>query len=208
MSVCPDGSYSSVGSVSCDPCAGGHYCVNGVKGLCEAGTSAVVGSNSCSGCPLGTFSSNGYPVCLPCQTGTFASAEGSAECTKCPPGTYASSMGSVACIQCPAGKYASSSATTCYSCPTGTYSGKGYAQCTNCPSGTYAASHPLDPLHVLIALLARMPTQQGIRHAHNVQMDSLLHPGLLGALSAHMESTAMGTLGTSVLTVPQASMRA
>jgi hypothetical protein len=114
----------SVGSSSCYPCPRGTYQYTTSVSTLSAG--------NCKPCPVGTYnrllgvySSTGMDttICNKCETGKYASEEGSSVCTDCSAGKYSRELGAFL-------------EDTCTNCPAGTFTVlPGSADCTVCPSG-------------------------------------------------------------------------
>ncbi|MBD5405953.1 hypothetical protein HDR59_05400, partial [bacterium] len=58
----------------CEPCPAGYSCNNGVKTICPAGTFASVGAKSCTSCAAGTYSNKGASSCSSCPEGYKANS--------------------------------------------------------------------------------------------------------------------------------------
>eukprot|EP00116_Pleurobrachia_bachei_P007429 sb/3467691/ len=69
--LCPNGTYSLPGWVSCL--------------VCEAGTFSLAEGEGCQACPVGWFC-NGIDEPQPCEEGTYGPVEGLNICEVCPPG--------------------------------------------------------------------------------------------------------------------------
>ena len=70
---------------------------------------------------------------MPCASGTYKVASGSATCTACLAGTFKPLGGPGACLSCEAGTYqAASNASECTACPTDTVSSEGSTGLSSC----------------------------------------------------------------------------
>ena len=58
----------------CEPCPAGYSCNNGIKTICPAGTFATVGAKSCTNCSDGTYSNEGASSCSSCPEGYTANS--------------------------------------------------------------------------------------------------------------------------------------
>ena len=70
--MCSPGSYSLIGSSSCEPCPGGYECPGSGSDpvICVAGTYAMNGSDSCTQCDEGySCPVDGMSEQLACGTG-------------------------------------------------------------------------------------------------------------------------------------------
>jgi len=166
--LCPNGTYSPVGSTRCTTCSNGTFanspgstacstCVSCNDGYYPANCGLSIGV--CTQCPVGYYSKAGATVCTACQLGTYSTvlgANSSSVCTLCAIGAYASAPASV-CTLCPAGYTTVSTGTPspsgCNTCIPGTSSVTGACgfcsmgtftqtlnstQCSNCTSGWYS----------------------------------------------------------------------
>lgn len=133
-------------------CEPGHFCLDGVKQQCPAGTfggTEGLSSSECSGtCGPGSAAAAGSASCTACTAGTFAAVAGAGECEPCPAGYFCPPSSSVpqlcgepgeSAAYCPAG----SGAPTLI--PLGQYgvgdvtngTGLGYAGASLCDPGYY-----------------------------------------------------------------------
>ena len=76
--LCPNGTYSLPGWVSCL--------------VCEAGTFSLAEGEGCQACPVGWYC-NGIDDPRECAEGTYGPVEGLNICEVCPPGLYANETG-------------------------------------------------------------------------------------------------------------------
>ncbi len=103
--------------------------VNATVTLCPAGTYSTVGSSVCTPCVAGLYGDTpGLPLAActgPCPAGRFGSVSGltSATCTGACDAGYACTPGSISATQtaCPMGRYSLGSAGECTVCPGGTF---------------------------------------------------------------------------------------
>ena len=155
--------YGSKGPDSCFACPAGLWSPEGSPDckMCPVNSAAPAGSGSISNCicDAGYTGPNGGP-CLPCESGKYKAANGSAACTPCAFGSDSAS-GQTACtcterfyangsaclpkyatlqgvFQCNVGYTGPNGTGPCVECAVGTYKNAlGSVACTSCPAGQY-----------------------------------------------------------------------
>jgi len=115
--------------------------------LCPIGTYSTDGEMTCSACQEGYMCDKGSKLKTPpeniCPKGSYCSTSGGATLQhKCPKGTYGLGEGATAlsqCITCPPGFVCREGTDdfTKYPCPQGNYCPAGTSSPTQCPAGTY-----------------------------------------------------------------------
>ena len=107
--LCPNGTYSDIGRLSCVT-------------SCISGSYANSSAGACQKCPVGSFNPMNGSIssadCQPCPAGTFNAYRGMPACTPCPAGTYNPNSGAVyswECLECPGGTTPSSDGSSCIS---------------------------------------------------------------------------------------------
>ena len=163
--ICPAGTYSDAGSISCTACPSGRYSSAGATfcEMCPRGKSCFSPSTAPVDCDEGYFSAGGsVSNCTLCEPGTISSATKD-RCTNCPAG-YECSDPTAGAVQCSAGSWSSGGVVvacqTCpagYECPLGgpspptacaygTYATLGSDTCTPCPTGFSCANPASSPV--------------------------------------------------------------
>jgi hypothetical protein len=109
--------------------------------LCPPGSYSLIGSLTCTPCDAGTFSTlSGSTSCEPCSVPSFTRGSGNSVCSNCAPGSQKVQRFNATisdCQNCPAGKYSDQN-SSCKSCPTGKWSdligASSDGVCRKCPS--------------------------------------------------------------------------
>lgn len=112
-----------VSGITCQGCATGQYCLNGVSANCSAGTfSSALAASTCSSCTLGTYTAyTSSSSCAACTTGMYSTLLAASACAACAVGKYASGIGSLACSDCPIGSVALTQGADACHYPLGLY---------------------------------------------------------------------------------------
>jgi hypothetical protein len=161
FTLCPAGSYSGAGAISCTPVDTGFYSGNGdtVQSVCPAGSACPNGVRKA--CAPGTYSPNPYATaCLSAPAGTYVDVAAAQSYTLCPASTYNPDTGATsitACLACgtdytcPAGSVARNNNPTCaagsyilngacVACSAGQFCPLGSIGPKSCPPGTFSAA--------------------------------------------------------------------
>ena len=164
-SICPEGTFCSVGSAQATSCAPGTYNAEPKQDSCtkcEAGKfQDEDGSTECKDCTAGYYCGEGAAAALPCPGGTSKPTDlqgamiskdqcltcpagtscsvGSALPSPCLPGSYGKESGQATCELCDAGKYTPDlGRTACKDCTDGALCVRGSSAPQPCPGGTHA----------------------------------------------------------------------
>ena len=125
---CPENTFSTEGSASCESCASGRVSEPGATQCdlltCDPGSVVDSTIGACVECEAGRYSDN--VACLNCPSGR-ESSPGASECT-CPPGSL---LEASECIACEPGRYSDS--VVCHDCDAGRSAGRGSIVCDKCP---------------------------------------------------------------------------
>lgn len=109
--------------------------------ICPVGSFSLTGNITCSSCLPGLYQPSANSLtCMPCSAGLFTPSNNSVSCLTCSLGFF-SPIRSTNCSICPLGRFtadtASTSLASCLDCPTGFY-GNQNRTCIQCAKNTFS----------------------------------------------------------------------
>ncbi|KAL4480107.1 hypothetical protein ABPG74_020623 [Tetrahymena malaccensis] len=158
---CGQGKFADLGSLICQDCQLGSYCINGVKIECPPGTfnndpksqqcqkcSSRFYQNEkaqsiCKQCPPGyQCPTSGMTYPIPCIPGTYNPRFKEDQCYSCDPGSFQIQSGQSSCDLCPEGYKCPAKDQSPIPCPPGYYNAnKKQTQCYLCDLGSYQTNY-------------------------------------------------------------------
>jgi hypothetical protein len=133
---------SSLGGISCRPCAAGRFEKLQLCTDCPTGWNQITTQQTaCTECPVGRFApaSKTTAACSPCQISKYQSETRQIACSNCNAGFYTDEVAQVACDGCPQGYSSSDASSSCIKCVAGKFQSKReQSACQNCLKGRYA----------------------------------------------------------------------